>query len=142
MKVFLVALVAVAALLAPAAADAGDAGWTPGACKTTLTHYGIPATYGYFTATAGACVGYGGRQSCFWNASHTARLYKSFFILALTRDGTVRTAKLNVTGTGPKDGRVSGVKIYARGVSYSSFQTRYMPIAWQLAAEENQKGCG
>jgi hypothetical protein len=138
----LLTLVAAAFAWVPIAAQAstrhGDSSWywSPGACKSELQNYGVSIGDGRsFNIEKAYCVGL--HNHC-WLSSGLRR-YKVFIAVVRSYDGVVRSFQMTVTGHHSWSG--SKLKIIEPYMSLSQFNASYAPVAWNVAAQENQSGC-
>ena len=139
----LVALAAVAATALSGAtcsqaAHATTWYWTPGACKSALTHEGVQTSDGrVFYPAQVFCIG--SATSCAWSANHTTRLYRTFQTVIRSGDGTVRTMMFHVTGKNSWSGQ--NLRVVFQYMDAQKFSAYVGVIAHAAAQEQNQYGC-
>jgi hypothetical protein len=112
--------------------------WSPGYCKSQLNNKGVSISDGrYFYPAQSYCIG-GGGANCEW--FHGQRQYNRFTVVMRGNDGIVRRMILNTTGKSSWSG--NGLKIIDRDVTDSLWRKVYGDLTWELARQENRKGCG
>ncbi len=112
--------------------------WQPGACKSALTHEGVQTADGrVFYPAQVFCIG--SATTCAWNVAHTTRLYRTFYTVMRSGDGTVRTMTFHVTGKSNWTGE--GLRVRSQYMDVAKFNVYVGPIAHAAAQQQNEYDC-